>query len=259
MNGSIYATASRSPIISSSEPTPLSIPLPGMTDQPGPSRLHWQVLFDAALQHYETQTGIALANHPLAEQLQNCHSVESITAVLREQTQAFSEFRGRDKILKPLKNVISVLHALSATADLGQAIGLHFPPVTAIQTGLAVLLSAVKGTIDSYDALVNLLESIEHFLNRLDIYTKIPATVAMTEMVVKILVEVLSALALVTKQINEGKPKKLFKKLLGEKDVEAIIQRLDRLTQDEARIAAAQTLEVVYGLVQNMKAGTDGE
>jgi hypothetical protein len=124
MNGSIYATASRSPIISSSEPTPLSIPLPGMTDQPGPSRLHWQVLFDAALQHYETQTGIALANHPLAEQLQNCHSVESITAVLREQTQAFSEFRGRDKILKPLKNVISVLHALSATADLGQAIGL---------------------------------------------------------------------------------------------------------------------------------------
>lgn len=124
--------------------------------------------------------------------------------------------------------------------------------------------------------MVNLLESIEHFLKRLDIYTKIPATVAMTEMVVKILVEVLSALALVTKQINEGKPsefvfsevlyyvtqcntEKLFKKLLGEKDVEAIIQRLDRLTQDEARIAAAQTLEVVYGLVQNMKAGTDGE
>jgi len=95
-----------------------------MTDQPGSSRLHWQVLFDAALQDYEKQTGIVLANHPLAEQLQNCHSVESITAVLREQTQAFSEFRGRDKILKPLKNVISVLHALSATADLGQAIGL---------------------------------------------------------------------------------------------------------------------------------------
>jgi hypothetical protein len=65
---------------------------------------------------------------------------------------------------------------------------------------------AVKGVTDSYDALVNLLELIEHFLNRLDIYTKIPPTVAMTEMVVKILVELLSALALVTKQINQGKP-----------------------------------------------------
>jgi hypothetical protein len=64
---------------------------------------------------------------------------------------------------------------------------------------------AIKGTIDSYDSLVDLLESMDHFLNRLDIYTKIPPTVALTEMVVKILVELLSTLALATKQIKEGK------------------------------------------------------
>ena len=98
----------------------------------------------------------------------------------------------------------------------------------------------------------------------------------MTEVVVKILVELLSALALVTKQIRQGKPsesvfveaslyltqcniEKLVKKLLGEKDIEAVLQRLDRLTQDEARITAAQTLDVVYGLVQNMKVVMDGK
>ena len=98
----------------------------------------------------------------------------------------------------------------------------------------------------------------------------------MTEMVIKILVELLSALALVTKQIRQGKPsesvfgevlyyltqrnaEKLVKKLLGEKDVEAVLHRLDRLTQDEARMTAAQTLEVVYGLVQNMRVVMDGE
>jgi hypothetical protein len=43
------------------------------------------------------------------------------------------------------------------------------------------------------------------------------------------------------------------KKLFGENDVEAALQRLDRLTQDEARTTAAQTLEVVYGLVRSMK------
>lgn len=43
-----------------------------------------------------------------------------------------------------------------------------------------------------------------------------------------------------------------MKKLLGEHDVEAVLQRLDRLTLDEARTTAAQTLEVVYSLVQNM-------
>ncbi len=52
---------------------------------------------------------------------------------------------------------------------------------------------------------------------------------------------------------------KLVKKLLGEKDVEAILQRLDRLTQDEARMTAAQTLEVVCGFVQNMRVVMDGE
>jgi hypothetical protein len=135
---------------------------------------------------------------------------------------------------------------------------------------------AFKGVIGSYDALVDLLESIEHFLNRLDIYTKIEPTDAMTEMVVKILVELLSTLALATKQIKQGKTsesifgevlyyvtqcnaEKLVKKLLGEKDVEAILQRIDRLTDDEARITAAQTLKIVYGLTQNMRVVMDGE
>jgi hypothetical protein len=48
-------------------------------------------------------------------------------------------------------------------------------------------------------------------------------------------------------------------KLRGEKDIEATIQRLDRLTPDEGRATAAQTLEVVYGLVQQKRAIMDGE
>jgi hypothetical protein len=56
------------------------------------------------------------------------------------------------------------------------------------------------------DALVDLLESIEHFLKRLDIYTKVPPTPAMTEIVVKIIVELLSTLALATKHIRQGLP-----------------------------------------------------
>ena len=50
-----------------------------------------------------------------------------------------------------------------------------------------------------------------------------------------------------------------MKKLLGEDEIEAVLQRLDRLTQDEARMTAAQTLEIVYGLVQNMKVVMDGD
>ncbi len=48
-------------------------------------------------------------------------------------------------------------------------------------------------------------------------------------------------------------------KLWGEKDIEATIQRLDRLTLDESQATAAQTLDVVYSLVQHKRAIMDGE
>jgi hypothetical protein len=67
------------------------------------------------------------------------------------------------------------------------------------------MYQTVESVIDSYDGLVDLLNSIEHFLNRLDIYTKVPPSVGVTEMIVKILVELLSILALATKQIRQGK------------------------------------------------------
>ena len=54
------------------------------------------------------------------------------------------------------------------------------------------------------DALIDLLESIEHFLHRLVIYTRISPTPAMDEIVVKIMVELLSILALATKEIKQG-------------------------------------------------------
>ena len=48
------------------------------------------------------------------------------------------------------------------------------------------------------------------------------------------------------------------KKLLGESEIEAVLQKLDRLTQEEARMMAAQTLEVVHCLVNNVKVVMDG-
>ena len=97
-----------------------------MSDQSSSS--HLKVLFEASLQDYEKQTGIALAKHPLADRLQNCDSVDSVSAVLHEQIQAFSEFREKDKVLKPLKNAVSVLCKLSAHANIGRDIGLVRPP-----------------------------------------------------------------------------------------------------------------------------------
>ena len=90
-----------------------------MNDQPGP--FHFRQLFKTT---YEKQTGKTLANHPLAEKLQSCDSVESVTAVLREQTETSNEIRGKNKVLKPLKNVLSALHKLSSVVSFGRHLGL---------------------------------------------------------------------------------------------------------------------------------------
>ena len=99
-----------------------------------------------------------------------------------------------------------------------------FPPANAIFAGLAILLGvcilpgfaredssdicdlhqAIKDISTSYDALVDLFESFEFFLRRLDIYTKIPFTTAISEIIVKILIELLSTISLAIQQAKQG-------------------------------------------------------
>jgi hypothetical protein len=60
-----------------------------------------------------------------------------------------------------------------------------------------------KDVTSSYDVLVELFERIESFLTRLKIYSEIPLTTEMTTMLGKILAEVLTILALSTKEMED--------------------------------------------------------
>jgi hypothetical protein len=51
---------------------------------------------------------------------------------------------------------------------------------------------------------------------------------------------------------------KYAKKLLGEKDIESVLDRLDRLTLEESKTTAAQTLDIVYRLVKKMQVVMEG-
>jgi hypothetical protein len=46
---------------------------------------------------------------------------------------------------------------------------------------------------------------------------------------------------------------KYFKKLVGRQDVEDALQRLDKLTQEEARMAAAEALKITHGIDENVR------
>jgi hypothetical protein len=64
---------------------------------------------------------------------------------------------------------------------------------------------AARRANSGFDTLVDLLESIEHFIRRADIYTRIPPTPATDEIVFKIILELFSTLALATKELNHGR------------------------------------------------------
>jgi hypothetical protein len=57
----------------------------------------------------------------------------------------------------------------------------------------------------SDDTAVDVLESVERFLRHIDIYAQIPHSPALDEMVVKIVLELLTTLALATKQLMQGR------------------------------------------------------
>jgi ribosomal 50S subunit-associated protein YjgA (DUF615 family) len=61
-----------------------------------------------------------------------------------------------------------------------------------------------------------------------------------------------------TQPSAQHRTEKFAKKLLGENDVEAVLERLDRLTMEESRMTVAQTMEVVHGLFTNMTEVMDG-
>ena len=63
---------------------------------------------------------------------------------------------------------------------------------------------AVKDTSSSKDKLIDLFNRIERFFGRLEIYTSITPTTAMTAIIIDIMAEVLMILAVATQEVKRG-------------------------------------------------------
>ncbi|KAH9022094.1 hypothetical protein EDB83DRAFT_89710 [Lactarius deliciosus] len=209
------------------------------------SSANFQAIFCASLDTYKKKTKKDLLAHPLMVQLQTCNSPTDILAVLRTQVQQFEQSTsGDDKLTKWLNPTVNVLYALSAA--LGEGVGLVFSPAKVIFAGAGVLLLAAKDVVASQDALIDIFERIESFFRRLEEYSEVPTTEAMRDIIVKIMAEVLGIFGIVTKEMKQGRTKKYLKKLIGRRDVEDALVRLDRLTQQEVQMAIVQVLKVAH-------------
>ncbi|KAI9442830.1 hypothetical protein BJY52DRAFT_451091 [Lactarius psammicola] len=232
-----------------------------MSHSPSPlassSSSNFQSIINASLKLYEKQTKKDLLAHPLTAQLQSCNSPSDVLTVLKDQVHGFGLFHSGDETqARWLISTVNVLYAFSTT--LGEGVGLVFSPAKVIFAGFGVLLLAAKDVAGSQDTLVDLFERIENFFKRLETYTEIPPTAAMTDVIVKIMVEVLTILALATKEIRQGRTKKYLKKLAGKTDIEDALKRLDQWTREEARMAIAQVLKLMHGVDSKVKIVIEG-
>ena len=81
-----------------------------------------------------------------------------------------------------------------------------YPPESTFRTRINIYdPQAAKDVRASQDTLADMFERIENFFRRLESYTEIPATPEMMDIIGKILVEVLSILAIATKEIKQGR------------------------------------------------------
>ncbi len=96
-----------------------------------------------------------------------------------------------------------------------------FSPAKVIFAGVGVLLlvsialdssiptrtlsQAAKDVNASQDTLIDLFESIENFFKRLASYTTVRPTAGMTDIIVKIMVEVLNIFAIATNKMKQGR------------------------------------------------------
>lgn len=70
---------------------------------------------------------------------------------------------------------------------------------------LLLVISTARHSSKKHYGIVGFFNLIEGFITRLELYTKIPLTPEMTEMVSEIMAEILSGLVLLNKQTIQGR------------------------------------------------------
>ena len=132
-----------------------------------------------------------------------------------------------------------------------------------------MILQTAQGVAASKDVLAELFDRIGWFFARLETYTQVAPTMAMTNIITEIMAEVLKIFGIATKELRRGSAseflikcvwnstqlcaEKFFRKLAGMAELEDALNKLDRLTQEEARMAHAEVLRITHSIRNEVK------
>ncbi|KIK60096.1 hypothetical protein GYMLUDRAFT_612140 [Collybiopsis luxurians FD-317 M1] len=219
----------------------------------------FESLWAKALVSYKEQTGRSLYQDQVA-QFPDDPSVDNIVSILETQSKGLEAFREKGRnirnVLKPVVNLVTLFNDTGAEAAAAASV----PGGKAIFVAFGALLAAAKGVTEVYDALEEISEKLQDALDRikwhLDTNSKLSSR--MKEIYTQMLVEVLhvfvflikypKSLAKRTQNIIWRRSKDFGNSLLGEKEVQEALQRLDKLTNRESLMKIAEIHNKVYDI-----------
>ncbi|KAI0272945.1 hypothetical protein BGY98DRAFT_1099667 [Russula aff. rugulosa BPL654] len=204
-----------------------------------------------ALKTYQNHTKKDLFAHPLAAQLRACNSPDAILLVLQQQVQVHDQPRcSHERLTYCLEPTVNVLYSFSLALEKG--VGLDISLAKPILAGVGVLILAARDIRAGYGIISGVFESIVQFFRRLELYSEVSPTNEMKNIIAKMLVEVLSILAIATEmmEIKRSRMKKwlmklIGKKLIGKPHIKGALGSLDKLTREEARMSTSQVLKAI--------------
>ncbi len=131
-----------------------------------------------------------------------------------------------------------------------------------------------RDVVASQDILVDIFGRIDGFFSRLEIYTEVPLTSAMTEKMVQITVELLDILAIAMKEMKQSRAsefvlhrtllgahvdlERFVMRVAGRTDLEDGLKKLDKLTLEEVAMASVQLLRITHSIDNKVTVVGDG-
>lgn len=204
-------------------------------------------IWEDALRMYQGETGRDLLKD---KALNSLHTPDDLLAHLEAQESKFKAFvEKKKKLWSILKASMEPVKFLGDTAQVALQ-GTPFASAGAIFTATAYLIKSAKGVSDAYGSIIELLERLADFSDRLDEYAKDVIDAKLRKKITLILATLLEILAKSERAMARGRVKEFARQaFLGKDDgVADAIARLQALVESEGRYVAAKSFSTTQKL-----------
>lgn len=203
-----------------------------------PTSTQFAEVWQNAAKRYEEISGKKLADLDL-KRLQN---VDDLERSIDDKSKKIVEFREkRGTLFKVMRNAMLPVELVGKLAAGGASMA--FPPSSLVFGAVSYLIGAAKDVSSAYDAIQDLMGTLQDFTVRLKVYNREKVSPELQTKLTEVLVALLEIFALSRRAIKRGRLLSFGRSIvLGQdKDIAGAVGKLEKLTRSEDQLVGAET------------------